>query len=92
MLRWTCGIVGFFVGFIGCALLFAYLATQHNIDVFHMYLAQPVPPPGGYRTPLDVPPATWPMLVILAVAAISAKLAVLLANKLGASKSTRAAA
>lgn len=86
MLRWIGAVVGFFGGFIGCLLFFAYLATQQNIDVFHMYVSQPVAPPGGYRTPLDVPPATWPSILAFVVALLFGKLGASLGRRLGSGK------
>jgi hypothetical protein len=73
VLKWIGGILGFVAGFIGTPMLFAYLAVRFKIDVFHTYIVEPVPPPGGYRTLLDVPPATWPLVAVLGVAILLAK-------------------
>lgn len=77
------GAIGLITGFVGCMLLFEYLATHQNFDVFHMYIVEPTPPPGGYRTPLDVPPPTWPAIVMLAAAIASAKIGASVGKKLG---------
>jgi hypothetical protein len=87
MLRWIASAFGFCAGLFGCALVFGWLAVQHGIDVFHTYIVEPVPPPGGYRSLLDVPPATWPNVVIFVVAGMFAKLGAALTDRLGSSAS-----
>ena len=78
MFKWIFGVVGFVVGFVAPALLAAELAVRYRFDVFHTYIVAPTPPPGGWRTPFDVPTSTWPMLVILAIAILSSRFGVAL--------------
>ena len=74
-------VLGFFLGFIGVAVLLALLATRYGMDVFHWYIIQPTAPPGGYRTPLDVPPATWPNFLMLGVGLLLGKVGAGLGKK-----------
>ena len=81
MLKVLGAVFGFLLGFSGLAMLFAVLATQYRIDLFHWYIIDPTPPPGGYRTPLDVPPASWPFLVFWGFGALLGKAGVSLGKK-----------
>jgi hypothetical protein len=76
MFKWIGGAVGFSVGFFGVTLVFAYLATHHVVDVFHTYIVTPTPPPGGYRSVLEVPTSDWPIVVMLGVGVLLGRVGV----------------
>ena len=61
MFRWLFAVVGTIAGFVASIGVLGVLETRFKIDVMHVYIIPPTPPPGGYRSILDVPPATWPM-------------------------------
>ena len=75
------GVLGFIIVAVGVMLIFGFLGAR-GIDVFHMYISEPTPPPGGYRTVLDVPPAQWPFVVDFVAACIGAKAGAVLVRRI----------
>lgn len=45
-----------------------------KIDVFHIYMVKPTPPPSGYRTVFDVPMSDWPILVVIGASVVLGKI------------------
>jgi hypothetical protein len=74
---------GFIFGFCALNLLFALMFVWFEIDVFHIYIVKPTPPPSGYRTVFDVPMSNWPILVVIGASVVLGKIGSVLGDKIG---------
>jgi hypothetical protein len=87
MLKWIGGVVGFFLGVVGCGLAFLYLFT-HGYDAYHTYIVKPSPPPLGYRSIFDVPTADWPNILGFGIALLFGRLGWRLGKRRGVKSGT----
>ena len=66
------GVLGFLVALMATMAAFATL-SKFGIDVMHIYIIEPTPPPGGYHSVFDAPSSDWPMFLAFSIGALGAK-------------------